>query len=837
MIAYLSTSACTNNTEKILSSEHKALSRPDSLENPLFRTGHKEIRPIDTWPAVDSAIQRDERIEAKIDHLLKRMTLEEKVGQIIQVELRQATPEDVRKFHIGSILNGGGSFPNGDKYATALDWVATADAYYKASVDNSDGGVAIPIIWGTDAVHGNNNLIGATLFPHNIGLGATRNPSLLKRIGRATAAEVAATGIDWVFSPSVATVRNDLWGRSYEGYSEDPKLVKKYAGMMIAGLQGIGSTPQQLDSSHVIATAKHFIGDGGTTRGIDRGDNPVSEQDLFNIHGRGFEAALAAGVQTVMASFHSWKNEPMHGNYYLLTQVLKERMGFDGFVVGDWNGHSYLKDCTSASCPTAINAGIDLLMAPKPDWKTLYKNTLRQVKRDIIPKWRLDDAVRRILRVKLRAKLFDAAPSDRPMTKNPFIIGSPDHRRLARQAVRESLVLLKNKNNLLPLERNLHVMVCGDGADNIGKQSGGWTLSWQGSGNSNADFPGATSIFSGIQSVVDGSGGKTIHSDNCDYNSRPDVAIVVYGENPYAEGQGDLKTLEFQRGSHHDLARLKKLKANDIPVISIFLSGRPLWVNAELNASDAFIAAWLPGSEGQGIADLIFLTNDGDMAYDFTGKLSFSWPQSVSQTSLNIGNAHYQPLFPYGFGLSYRDQDTLGDDLSEIVNRDLAENSANTPQQKAVLPLTFENSSVVYPISSFDGGAATVVNNPYPIEINTSNAVGKFQKFAGQAWGGSTISLEGTENLSGSTTLTLKVWSSRPVSILAKLEGANIETTAAHNGAGAWEKITFDYGDASDSSANAITLIFDNGMMGDAANHASEWTFFVDEINLVHAGE
>ncbi|GAB3113615.1 glycoside hydrolase family 3 protein [Aestuariicella hydrocarbonica] len=621
------------------------------------------------WPQIDSAIARDEHQEAAIVQWLEQMTLEQKVGQMIQAELKQVTPEDVKQYHLGSILNGGGSFPNNDKLATIDDWLATADAFYHASMDTSGGGLAIPVMWGTDAVHGHNNVVGATLFPHNIGLGATHNPQLIRQIGAATAREVAVTGIDWVFAPTVATVRDDRWGRTYEGYSETPALIKQYAEQMTIGLQGSAHSSQLLDETRVVATAKHFIGDGGTLGGIDRGNNLSPEQELFDLHGQGYVSALSAGVQRVMASFNSWQGEKLHGSQYLLTEVLKNRMGFDGFVVGDWNGHAFVPGCSTKSCPQAINAGLDMFMAPDADWKELYHNTIQQVRAGDIPLQRIDDAVSRILRVKLRAGLFDkGAPSTRAVAGREEILGSPEHRAIARQAVRESLVLLKNKNALLPLDPKLNVLVAGDGADHIGKQSGGWTLSWQGTGNANSDFPGATSIFDGIESAVEAAGGSATLSPDARYEQRPDVAIVVFGEDPYAEGQGDVQTLEYQPDGHTDLALLKRLKAAGIPVISVFLSGRPLWVNKELNASDAFVAAWLPGSEGAGVADVLFRQADGQIHYDFVGKLTFSWPNQPHHTTLNDDDKTYQPLFAQDYGLSVKDQDTLTDNLAEVID-------------------------------------------------------------------------------------------------------------------------------------------------------------------------
>jgi beta-glucosidase len=759
------------------------------------------------------------------------MSLEEKVGQMLQPELRHVTPEDVKAFHLGSILNGGGTFPGGDKYSSAADWVTIVDSYYQASIDDSDGNVVIPLIWGTDAVHGNNNVVGATLFPHNIGLGAMRNPELVKKIAQVTAAEVAATGIDWIFSPTVATVRNDLWGRTYEGYSEDPEIVKIYAGMFVAGLQGEADSPELLDFAHVVATAKHFIGDGGTVRGIDRGDTLASEQELLDIHGQGYITAIEAGVQSVMVSFNTWQGQAVHGHQYLLTQVLKQRMGFDGLVLSDWNGHSFVAGCTTDSCPQAYNAGVDLLMAAEPDWKELYANTLEQARSGVIAKDRIDDAVRRILRVKFRAGLFEKAPAERPLAGRNELIGSQQHRGIARQAVRESLVLLKNKNNLLPLDRKLKVMVSGGTADNIGRQSGGWTLSWQGEGNSNKDFPGATSIFGGIEERVNGAGGFAFLSVDGSYPTKPDVAIVVFGEKPYAEGLGDITTLEYQAGDKRDLDLLKKLKAQGIPVVSVFISGRPLWVNAEINASDAFVAAWLPGSEGSGIAEVIFKSEAGEVEHDFVGRLSFSWPMDLSQTDLNRGDPNYQPLFPYGFGLTYNDKDTLADNLPETIPEKYRVKKPAVITAVATLPVDFERSDHLS-FTGFDGGLATVVSNPQADAVNASAYVGSMQKFVGRAWGGSTLKLDGAVEFTGSRIFTMKVWSARPVPVLLKLEGLNVERTAMHSGMGVWQELSFDFTGETGSQVTAITLIFDIGTMGNAAVDETNWSFLFDDIAL-----
>ena len=504
-----------------------------------------ESAPV-AWPAVKSSVAKDPRIEARITALLGQLTLEQKVAQMVQADIRYTTPEDVRKYRLGSILNGGGAFPGNNKHAAVADWVALADRFYDASMDTSQGAPAIPVFWGTDAVHGHNNVIGATLFPHNVGLGAAHDPDLIQRIGEATASEVAVTGIDWTFAPTVAVVRDGRWGRAYEGYSDRPDIVREYAGRMVQGLQGTGGTPTFLDTRHILATAKHYIGDGGTDRGIDRGDNLSSEQELLDVHAQGYIAALQAGVQTVMVSYNSWQGPKLHGHHYLITEVLKNRMGFDGLVVSDWNGIDEVQSCTVDACAQAVNAGIDLFMVPE-HWKSFIDNTVAQVRAGDIPESRIDDAVTRILRVKLRDGLFEKGrPSSRPLANKVALLGAPEHRAVAREAVRKSLVLLKNDGALLPLRRKSKVLVAGDGADSIEKQSGGWTLTWQGTENTNADFPGATSIFEGIRQTVTAAGGTATLSADGSYRSRPDVAIVVFGENPYAEWHGDIRSLDFR---------------------------------------------------------------------------------------------------------------------------------------------------------------------------------------------------------------------------------------------------------------------------------------------------
>jgi beta-glucosidase len=606
------------------------------------------------WPSVKSAVARDPKIEARIESILKRMSVEEKVGQIVQPDIAFVTPEDVRKYKFGSILAGGNSAPHDDNKAPAADWLKQADDFWKASQAADWKGEKIPLIYGIDAVHGHANIVGATIFPQNIGLGATRDPELIKRIGEVTAKEMVATGFDWDFSPTLAVVRDDRWGRIYEGFSEDPSIVRAYSGKMVEGLQGRAGTKDFLGAGHVIATAKHFVGDGGTAGGKDQGDNPSSPTQLRDIHGAGYPPAIQAGVQSVMASFSSVRGEKVHGDKELLTGALKQDMHFDGLVVGDWNAHGQVPGCSNTSCSASIKAGLDMFMAPD-SWKELYENTLKQVQSGEIPMSRLDDAVRRILRVKLRADMFDkGAPSTRPYAGQFQLLGSPEHRAVARQAVRESLVLLKNARQLLPLSPKMNVLVAGDGADNIAKQSGGWTITWQGTGLTNADFPHAQSIWGGINEAVNAAGGKATLSADGSYSAKPDVAIVVFGEDPYAEFVGDRpRSLEFSPADKKDLELLRKLKRAGIPVVSIFLSGRPMWVNPEINASDAFVAAFLPGSEGGGISDVIFRKPGGSVNTDFHGKLSYSWPKRADQTPLNVGDKNYDPLFAFGYGLRY----------------------------------------------------------------------------------------------------------------------------------------------------------------------------------------
>ncbi|BCA61561.1 1,4-beta-D-glucan glucohydrolase [Sphingomonas sp. HMP9] len=602
---------------------------------------------------------RDPKVEARIDAIMKTMTVADKIGQLIQVDIASITPADLRIYKIGSILNGGNSGPGGNDLAPPVEWLKLADAFYDASMARTDGRPAIPVIWGTDAVHGNNNIPGATLFPHNIGLGAARDRDLMREIGHVTAVETAAAGIDWTFAPTLAVVRDDRWGRTYESYSEEPQIQADYAGAVIEGVQGKVGTKEFLAPDRVIATTKHFLGDGGTG-GRDQGDARITETVLRDIHLGGYPAAIEAGTQSVMASFSSWNGAKMHGNKSLLTGVLKDRLHFDGFVVGDWNGHGQVDGCTNESCAAAINAGLDMFMYSGSGWKALYDNTLKQAQSGEIAAARLDDAVRRILRVKIRAGTFDRGrPSSRALAGKMDLIGAADHRAIARRAVRESMVLLKNEGGLLPLKPSANILVAGGGADNISQQAGGWSLTWQGSGTTNANFPNAETIWSGIDSAVKAAGGTATLSADGSFAKKPDAAIVVFGEQPYAEFKGDRPNLEYSPEDKSDLELLRKLKAQGVPVVAVFLSGRPLWVNAELNAADAFVAAFLPGSEGGGVADVVFRKKGGSVANDFRGKLSFSWPKRPDQYVLNRSDPGYDPLFGFGYGLSYAKSGTV----------------------------------------------------------------------------------------------------------------------------------------------------------------------------------
>ena len=535
--------------------------------------------------------------------------------------------------------------------------VDLADAFWAASTDTADGGLGIPLIWGTDAVHGHNNLQNATIFPHNIGLGAANDVELIQEIGAVTAKEIRATGIDWTFAPTLAVARDDRWGRAYESYSEKPGIVAKYAEAMVKGLQGEKTDEDFLTGEHVVATAKHFVGDGGTQYGIDKGDALGDVKALLKMHAAGYQPAIDAGVQTVMASFSSINGKKMHGSKTLLTDVLRGEMGFDGFVVGDWNGHAEVPGCTATDCPQSLEAGVDMYMAPD-SWRGLYDSLLAQAQSGELSMEALDQAVTRILRVKQRAGLFDAGiPSTRQSTVLANL-GTEANADVARRAVRQSLVLLKNSDQLLPLAPGKTIGVTGSGADSMQQQTGGWTLNWQGDGNPNSEFETGETIYAGLKEAVEAAGGTTVLSTSDAFSVTPDVALVVFGEQPYAEYRGDRSDLVYEFETGKNLALIKSLKAKGIPVVSVFLTGRPLWVNPHLNASDAFVVAWLPGTEGAGVADVLVADKDGKARHDFTGRLSFSWPADGTANPINDDQTD-GVLFAYGHGLSYGDAGTV----------------------------------------------------------------------------------------------------------------------------------------------------------------------------------
>ncbi len=597
------------------------------------------------------------------------MTPAQKIGQMTQPERLHITPAQVRAHHIGSVLSGGGSTPGRNRPA---DWVAMNDAYWAASMEEDDRHLAIPILYGVDAIHGNGNVLGATIFPHNIGLGATRDADLIERIGRTTAREVLAAGVDWTFAPTLAVARDPRWGRTYESYSEDPALVTAYADRIVKGLQhsngrgeGVAAGLAGVGPEGVVACAKHWVGDGGTAAGVDQGDTRADEDELHRLHIAPYVAAIEAGVHTVMVSLSAWNGEKCHAHRQLIQDVLKGRLGFRGFVVSDWNGVEPLARAYDDAIVMAANAGIDMFMVPE-SWREFIAGLTHAVERGAVPMERIDDAVERILRVKFACGLFDRPrPRVRPGS-NGDCFGSREHREVAREAVRKSLVLLKHEGGVLPLDRSARILVAGRNAHDRGRQCGGFTVEWQGvSGNDR--IVGGTSIWEGIRAAAPRAqlctnGGA--RADTADF----DAAIVVIGERPYAEGLGDIReegpvragasnlppgpgalrpygdTLELATLHAGDLRTVRGLAARGIPVVAVLVSGRPMVVNDELAASTAFVAAWLPGSEGVGVADVLF----GD--HDFTGRLPFSWPREMRGANSAPGNDG-RVLFPLGYGL------------------------------------------------------------------------------------------------------------------------------------------------------------------------------------------
>ena len=563
------------------------------------------------------------------------MTLDEKIGQMTQVAHNYlASPSDIARYDLGSLLSGGGGGPHGSG-GTASQWADMYDGYQTYALRTRLG---VPLLYGVDAVHGDNNVYGAVIFPHDIGMGATRDPALVTQEEQVTRDEMLGTGIPWTFAPCVCVPRDKRWGRTYEGFGEDPALVQSMTAAAIQGFQG-----PALGRSAVMATAKHFVADGGTKVGtgdrgylIDEGDAEISEAELNAVHLPPFQTAASTGVGAVMASYSSWNGLKDHANRYLISTVLKGRLGFRGFVVSDWAAIDQISPNYEHDVRTAIDAGIDMVML-QGDYRRFIETVRGEVRTGEIPMSRIDDAVTRILSAKFALGLFSHPYADRGYTTQ---VGSPSHRAVARQAVRESLVLLKN-DGVLPLSRTgaYRVVVGGRSADNLGNQIGGWSITWQ--GGSGATTTGTT-IWQGLQAAA----GPAVHLQNIGTDiSRPfsgDVGIAVVGEAPYAEGEGDTSTMALNRA---DAAVVDAICTHTKKCVVILVSGRPLIVNAELARSTAFVAAWLPGTEGEGVADVLF----GDSP--FRGRLPVSWPAAVTQEPLDIGDGQ-KPLFPFGYGLS-----------------------------------------------------------------------------------------------------------------------------------------------------------------------------------------
>ena len=604
-------------------------------------------------------------MEKRIEDLLSRMTLDEKIGQMTQVEKNSIKPGDITKYYIGSILSGGGGSPEEN---TPQAWYAMVEGFQKEALSTR---LQIPILYGVDAVHGHGNLLNATVFPHNIGLGAANNPELMEKIGRATAEEMLGTGIPWNFAPCIAVVQDVRWGRTYEGYGEETGLVASLGTAYIKGLQTLTDedNPVPGQSLFVLPSAKHFLGDGATIWGssrtgdyeLDQGNMQVPEELVRELYLPPYQSAVDAGVMNVMASFSSWKGTKMHAQQYLLTKVLKEELGFSGFIVSDWQGMDQINpDDYYASIVTSVNAGVDMNMVPY-EYVNFIKTMKDAVNNGDIPESRVDEAVRRILRVKFALGLFERPMPD---TKYQGTVRSREHLELAQQAVRESLVLLKNENDVLPLSKDAAIIfIAGEGANNLGLQSGGWTLEWLGKpGNDNE----GTTVLSGIR-AASGPDTQLEYSSEGDFSEFKDskgnplvadVGIVVLAEQPYAEGVGDKADISL---TEEEIRLINAMKEQSKWVVVILISGRPRVITEQLPLADAWVAAWLPGTEGGGIGEVLF----GD--FPFTGKLSYSWPRSNEQLPININNSADKtgceaPLFPFGYGLEY------GDPSPEILN-------------------------------------------------------------------------------------------------------------------------------------------------------------------------
>jgi beta-glucosidase len=575
------------------------------------------------------AMQRD-GADRRADELLARMTLDEKIGQMTQADSGSIKdPSEVATLLLGSVLSGGDSEPPD---VSPRGWQTMVHAFEKQALTTR---LRIPLIYGIDAVHGHSNVRGATVFPHNIGLGCTRNAKIVEEAGRITAREVAATGIHWNFAPCIAVPQDERWGRTYEGFGETAELAVLLGPPAIRGLQG----PDMSAPGRVLATAKHFVGDGGTRGGVDRGDTAGDEDTLRKIHLAGYVAAVKAGAGSIMVSYNSWNGQKMHGHARLITDVLRRELGFEGLLVSDWNGIDELPGTRDEDVEQAINAGIDMIMAPD-SYREFIASLKKNVEAGRVPMSRIDDAVKRILVTKFKLGLFE-----RPFGEPSLLgeVGSAEHRAVARQAVRESQVLLVNRQNALPLSSTLtRIAVAGKAADDIGLQSGGWTISWQGSSGPVTE---GTTVLEAIRRAAPNA--HVSHAPDGNVPRDAQVAVVVIGEQPYAEMKGDRADLSLDAA---DVAAVRNAKQAGVRVVVVLFSGRPLILDPILDHVDALIAAWLPGTEGDGIADVLF------GKYNPTGKLSVTWPRSMSQVPINVGPDGEKPqgaLFEYGFGLSY----------------------------------------------------------------------------------------------------------------------------------------------------------------------------------------
>jgi len=575
--------------------------------------------------------KNDDRVNA----LLSQMTLDEKIGQMVQVDMDGlADKSDVRKYFLGSVLSGGGSDPSPDN--SAASWLKSVTGYESEALKTR---LKIPLIYGVDAVHGHNNVLNAVIFPHNIGLGAAHDMKLVEAAEHITALEVAGTGIRWAFAPCIAVAQNERWGRTYESFGQSTGLVSMLGAAAVKGFQGNQLSPA---SDSVLACAKHFIGDGGTTNGIDQGNMICDEATLRKLYLPPYRAVIKAGVGSIMVSYSSWNGKKMHANKYLLTGVLKDELGFQGFLVSDWAAIDQISPDYKKDIEDSVNAGLDMVMVPYgPGHENNFVEFIRDLKELVatgkVPPARIDDAVRRILRIKFQMGLFENPYTDPALTA---AIGSPEHRHVARECVEHSLVLLKNSKRVLPLSKKIkHLVVVGEAANDLGIQCGGWTIDWQGrTGNVTT---GGTTILAAVKQTVSDKTQVTFSSDGSELKGADEILVVV-GESPYAEFKGDRTNLDLAAG---DEALIARVKASGAPVVTVLLSGRPLILGDALENSDAFIAAWLPGTEGQGVADVLF----GDCKP--TGKLPRVWPRNNDQLSVN--NSAGKPLFPYGFGLTF----------------------------------------------------------------------------------------------------------------------------------------------------------------------------------------